>query len=94
MGRVRIALAEKLQAALTDAGLEVRVEADNLTPATGSWRTDVRLDVMSWKGTIDVKRDDTWRSYCIGSWDTMTECLRAKKLHVEWDGLTVDVGAE
>ena len=74
IGRVRIELAK-----LLTKELGFQVEPTDLYPATGSWRTDVRLDVHAWEWMDGVHPS-------AGCWDSMTKFLKeAKKLgcHIE-----------
>jgi hypothetical protein len=88
---VRRKLAEVLQRDLTEAGLRVRVSADELDPQMGAWRTDHRLDVMRWDGRIEIDYGTGWRWIPIGSWDTMTDCCRGVVLVAS--DFTLEVGA-
>lgn len=63
-------------AALRKEGVEAAVNPDRLDPARGYWRTDPRADVMRWEGDIRVKVNGSWVTLAVGSWDTMTDCVR------------------
>ena len=67
IGRTRVRLAEML----TALGYTARPE--DLRPQLGAWRTDRRLDVCRWEGTV-LGPDGMTR--LIQSWDTMTACVR------------------
>ena len=53
------------------------VDADDLIPATGSWRTNIQLDVWRWEG---VMVDDNGVRRVIGSYYTMTDLVKCKSL--------------
>ena len=72
IGATRIKLAE-----IVSKCLGVECTPNNLYPAKGAWRTDVRLDVYRWevvatKGNIP---------FVAGCWDTMTDCVKAGAVH-------------
>jgi hypothetical protein len=59
---------DKLENMLIDKGMTV----DHFWGATGQWRKSC-MDVMRWEA--NCRRSDGRRIH-IGSWDTMTECVR------------------
>lgn len=67
-GKVRTKLAKLLTEAL---GFPVK--ADDIVAATGHWRTSKYADVLRWEGFV-TNANGSRRS--IGSWNTMTECVR------------------
>lgn len=72
IGATRIKLAE-----IVSKCLGVECTPNDLYPARGAWRTDVRLDVYRWevvatKGNIP---------FVAGCWDTMTDCVKAGAVH-------------
>ncbi len=72
IGATRIKLAE-----IVSKCLGVECTPNDLYPAKGAWRTDVRLDVYRWeivatKGNIP---------FVAGCWDTMTDCVKAGAVH-------------
>lgn len=73
-GRVRVALAALLS---KETGRQVNPE--DVVPATGWWRTDCRADCYRWEIATGPSK------LVLGSWDTMTECVR--------NGITVDLKA-
>lgn len=78
VGRVRERLARMLEAAFTAIGEEASVQASELRPATGYWRTDHRADAFRWEGRCRVRlKDGTWTVRGLDSWDTMTDCVRS-----------------
>lgn len=88
-GRTR----QRLRALLEGRGFHV----DRLEPAQGYWRTDVRADVMRWEGSAQVYgwpgiSDGLMVS--LGSWNTMTDCVR-NGIEIERDGgMFFDVSAK
>lgn len=50
VGKVRERLAVKIAAQLTADGWKARVNASDLWPAQGRWRSNHRMDVMRWEG--------------------------------------------
>jgi hypothetical protein len=65
----------------TIRGQKVTWREDAIYPCTGFWRIRrAQLDVMSWTATAFNEN-----GLCIwngGCWETMTECLKADKLHI------------
>jgi hypothetical protein len=87
IGRTRVRLAEML----TALGYTARPE--DLRPQYGAWRTDHRLDVCRWEGTV-LGLDGMTKM--IQSWDTMTACVR-RGIEVtpdERNSLYIDVSAK
>lgn len=80
-GRVRRNLAELIAKTLGAAGMIVAVNPERLHPNQGYWRTDLRADVMPWIGSIDLKVGEEWTRLAVGSWATMTDCLKG----FEWE---------
>lgn len=78
VGRTRERLAIMIEERLADAGWIVRCNAEDLRPATGSHRTNKRLDIMPWDGYIDLKRESGWIRMSICSWITMSSLIREK----------------
>jgi hypothetical protein len=75
-GRVRRKLAAMIAKSLSEGGMVVAVNPEKLIPNQGYWRTDLRADVMPWIGYIDLKVGEKWTRLAVGSWATMTDCLR------------------
>ena len=78
IGRIRAALPDVLVKAFADKGLTAEFEAEDLRPATGSWRTDFRLDVYRWEGQgrLFFPDDGIWLPITVDSYCTMTDCVR------------------
>ena len=55
---------------------EVKVLPEDLHAAEGKYRSDYRFDVMRWDGYVEVKTELGWARMSIGSWDTMTDCVK------------------
>ena len=92
VGKVRERLAVKIAAQLKADGWKARVDASDLWPAQGRWRSDHRMDVMRWEGQVEIDRGWGWRRIGIGSWQTMTELVRAGvNLHIAFNGLDFEV---
>lgn len=75
-GRVRVALAKKLEKTLSEiSGLTVTVDPLDLVPASGYWK---QADVMRWEGRVRIvtKHERAFDHVGIGSWDSMTACLK------------------
>jgi hypothetical protein len=51
------------------------IREPSIYPARGYW-THKHQDVMAWQGHVDVPVDMHRFSYSLGSWDTMTACVR------------------
>lgn len=77
-GRIRRKLAVMLARELHSDDFRVRTDPDRLRPTTGYWRTNYQADCMPWDGHIDVQigKSTEWVSFAIGSWATMTDCLK------------------
>jgi hypothetical protein len=100
-GRVCVALAKKLQAQFPSIRLEgnafddtpptlIQLEwpADRLYPATGSYRTDVRLDCARWEGFgLAVRPDGTrWTFWSIHGYTKMSDLIGPGTLTIHPDG--------
>lgn len=73
MSKLREKLAQKIEESFP--GYKAR--AEDLIPATGSWRTNIDLDVYRWEGFVT---DDYGIRRFIGSYETMTRLVKCKKL--------------
>lgn len=95
VGRVRIALAERIERELAERGYEVRVDPSKLYPALGRWRTDTSFDVKRWTGSIERRYEPTgrWLPFHVSSWDTMSDCVREKEWHVTVGRTEFEIGA-
>lgn len=92
VGRLRQQLAKAIVQTFANEGVMVRCDPAKLYPAEGRWRSDFRMDVMRWEGSIEVKIDGGgWLRLSIGSWDTMTACV--KGFSVWRDGVGFEVAA-
>jgi len=60
--------------------LGVDCQPEDLQPAVGAWRTDRRLDVYCWE--VTTRWPDSERPFWAGCWETMTECVKAGKVHL------------
>jgi len=74
IGRLRIRAAAILRANFPT--WDVRPE--DITPATGSWRTDIRLDVYRWE--LFSRTLSGYPIVC-GCWDTLTKFVREAAKH-------------
>ncbi len=82
-------MAKLLQASFPRQGtLELTWRPENLRPATGAWRTNQMLDCWRWEGYgIHVRQDGSELVVMeVGSYDTMTELVKAKSLKVSQTG--------
>lgn len=71
---VRYNTTERMRRLLWDAMIDLTqqpVSEPQLYPARGYW-THIKQDVMAWQGNAHVDNI----LYSIGSWDSMTQCLR------------------
>jgi hypothetical protein len=83
VGKVRKALAKLLQKSFPEHnGLALTWEPENIYPATGYWRTDPYVDCFRWEGFgRHYRQDGTYFTLVsLGSYETMTELCKAKKL--------------
>lgn len=71
-------LRKRLARKIEDSFPGCTVDPDDLIPATGSWRTNIGLDVYRWEGVMTV--DGSRR--CIGSYQTMTELVKCSSLEI------------
>lgn len=90
IGGVRKRLATSLEKAFRDAGIKIVCNPQNLHPALGYWK-QTQQDVMRWEGSVEIWRHGKFSSRGIGSWDSMTDCLRG--FSVWEDGFHIEVGA-
>ena len=78
-GRVRRRLAAALQRDFPYCGeLPITWRADRIDEASGWYRISVFADVWRWEAWAFFENGSA--ALNIGSWFTMTECARAKKL--------------
>jgi len=75
VGRTRTKLAK-----IVSDCLGVDCQPEDLRPAVGAWRTNLRLDVYCWEVTTQWPSSD--RPFWAGCWSTMTECVKAGKVHL------------
>jgi hypothetical protein len=66
-------------------GEQCECDPSNLWPQQGRWRSDFRMDVCRWEGSIRLFRNGHWDHHPIMSWATMTECVRLGVSVVEGD---------
>ncbi len=71
VGRLRIAAAKILS-----QGFGFQVEPSEIHPATGAWRTDVRLDVYRWEL---FTKNERGLPVVAGCYDTLTEFVRVAR---------------
>lgn len=74
VGKPRIKLAERMDAALQDLGYESKIEPDKIYPAQGYWRN--RADVVRIEGILNIKSNDKWTKRRLSSWSTISDLLR------------------
>jgi hypothetical protein len=74
IGRVRIRLAEILSECL---GLDCQPE--DLSPTQGEYRVSKSHDIYAWEVFTQTKSGLT---FVAGSWDTMTDCVKAGKVSI------------
>lgn len=90
VGGVRKRLAKALIQAFKHAGITILCEPKDFWPALGYWKHNCQ-DVMRWEGQISIWRHGKFSKRGIGSWDSMTDCL--KGFTVWEDGFHIEVGA-
>lgn len=74
VGRLRVKAAEILQAGFTDC----TIDAEDIRPAQGVYRSSVYHDVVRWEAFLFNKRGNPVKS--IHSWETLTHfCRNAPK---------------
>jgi hypothetical protein len=78
IGRIRTRLAKIIS---RDLGIDCQPE--HLRPATGSWRTDWRLDVYRWEVFARTK---SGQPFVAGCWESMTDCVKAGAVRYDGDG--------
>lgn len=83
VGQTRERLAE-----LLEVEMDYPVDPNDLRPVTGSWRTDVRLDVQRWDASLPGGY--MGKSMCAGSWHTMTELVKMG-VSVQYDTGSLEV---
>lgn len=76
VGRVRERLAAAIVQAFADQQVQVRCTGADLHPAQGHWRTDPKVDVMRWHGSLEILRHGNWQRAIIESWDKMSNCIK------------------
>jgi hypothetical protein len=92
VGKLRQRLAKAIVQAFADQGVTVRCDPAKLYPALGRWRSDFRMDVYRWEGSIELMVDGGgWLMFGIQSWNSMSKCI--KGFTVWRDGPCFDVGA-
>jgi hypothetical protein len=74
IGRVRIRLAEILSECL-----ELDCQPEDLSPTQGRYRIEKGWDIYSWEVFTRTK---TGLTFVAGSWDTMTDCVKAGKVSI------------
>lgn len=80
---IRSRLVDCLLDAFTAQGLHAAIADDDLCPAKGHWRSSPYADVYRWEGYIHI--DDRPGAQHLVCWDTMTDCVAAKRVTVEWN---------
>lgn len=90
VGNVRKRLAKALEQAFKAAGIKVACKPGDLQPSLGYWKNH-QQDVMRWQGQISIWRHGKFSTRGIGSWDSMTDCV--KGFTVWEDGFHIEVGA-
>jgi hypothetical protein len=74
IGRIRIRLAEILS-----ESLNLDCQPEDLSPTQGRYRVDKSWDVYAWEVFTQTKAGLT---FVAGSWDTMTDCVKAGKVSI------------
>lgn len=92
VGVTRSRLGKAITKAFKAAGIEAFVDPGKLRPAQGRWRSDVRMDVVRWEGSIEVFQNDKWNIARISSWDRMANCVKGFTIWRE-RGWHYEVGA-
>jgi hypothetical protein len=82
MSKLRDKLADLLEEAFAEIGIEVSVNPDQLWPATGFYRTSGN-DSYCWEGQANVKGTTTF--YSLTSYSTMTSIVKSKKATLSRD---------
>lgn len=86
VGRVRKKLAKLLQENFptTPLGVELTWRPEKLYPATGSYRTNVRLDCWRWEGfAVHIRQDGTeYTALAVGGYTKMSELIKEKELEI------------
>ena len=77
----RMARELEVQVARAVPNVSVSVDESDLHPARGYW-THKHQDVMAWQGYVLVDG----RRYSVGSWSSITECLRKRFTVVDQRG--------
>lgn len=88
-GRTRVRLAKLLQASFPYKGtLALTWKPEKLYPATGAYRTNQMLDCWRWEGFgVHVRPDGSEQVVMeVGSYDTMTELVKAERLKIDSTG--------
>lgn len=91
-GRIRIRLAKLLQASFPYKGtLALTWKPEKLYPATGAYRTDQMLDCWRWEGFgVHLRPDGSeLTAMDVGSYYTMSELVKAKRLAISSGGEVV-----
>jgi hypothetical protein len=78
IGPLRQRLAKAIVQAFANEGVTVRCDPKNLYPAQGRWRSDFRMDVRRWEGSLELQVAESggFLRMNVESWDTMTACIR------------------
>lgn len=84
-GRVRQKLAALLQKEFptTWDGLSISWNADQISEATGWYRSSPFADVYRWEAWAYFTDKPDQVAYCVSCWDTMTNCIKAGALIAE-----------
>jgi hypothetical protein len=81
-GRIRRRLAAVLNKSIPNInGVCVVWKPEQLFPATGRYRTDVRMDCCRWEGFCHLAGRPEQVFTDVHSWHTMRECVAAGAVH-------------
>ncbi|WP_162949981.1 hypothetical protein [Pseudomonas aeruginosa] len=80
-------------------GLKITWRPEQIYPAQGRWRSDVRMDVWRWEAFgVHIRSDGTETTMMsVGSYATITELIKFKALELHGDevyGASKEVGHE
>jgi hypothetical protein len=73
-----------------------KCQAEDITPATGAWRTDWRLDVYRWE-LYASKAIDGKFPVVLGCWQTLTEFVRFGSkygIHIDMQKLEISANSK
>jgi len=91
IGSTKVKLSKVLVEEFANLGVEAKVDPSYLYPAKGYWKSQ---DCYRWEGEFSIRIKETggWLWFNIGSYDTMTDCV--KGLCLRQDGSHWEVTAK